>query len=100
MNPLFILIVLLVCSCNKGTYEPLLKGRVSVSLNVSEQGVSKSAPVVDDKLISDINIFFYDVNGMLAFSEYIEYPHREISIDGIYLEKEYSILALANVGNL
>ena len=100
MNPLFILIVLLVCSCNKGTYEPLLKGRVSVSLNVSEQGVSKSAPVVDDKLISDINIFFYDVNGMLAFSEYIEYPHREISIDGIYLEKEYSIFALANVGNL
>lgn len=93
------IIFLLVCSCNKGAYEPFSKGEISIQLNVSQQGETKAVPLVDEKMLSDINILFYDKNGNLAFSEYVEYPKSELSMD-IYTDCEYSIYALANVGDI
>ena len=93
------IIFLLVCSCNKGAYEPFSKGEISIQLNVSQQGETKAVPLVDDKMLSDINILFYDKNGNLTFSEYVEYPKSELSMD-IYTDCEYSIYALANVGDI
>jgi hypothetical protein len=66
MRLFFLCIVfLLVCSCNKGAYEPFSKGEISIQLNVSQQGETKAVPLVDDKMLSDINILFYDKNGNL-----------------------------------
>lgn len=94
-----ICILLLVCSCNKVAYEQPTKDEVFVVLNVCQQGETKAAPVVEQDAISDINILFYDCNGMLSFAKYVEYPSRQVGME-VFMNLDYSVYALANVGNL
>lgn len=96
---LFSFVLLLVSSCKQERYELPLKEDVTILLSVCDEGETKSVPIVDEDAISDINLFFYDINGMLAFSEYVEHPGRKIEAQ-IYADREYSLYAVANVGSL
>ena len=89
---------LLSISCErKSISEPLSK----ISFTITHEDIysTKSAPVVSEEELSDINILLYDEYGKLAYCKYIEDPASEASME-IAIDRVYTTYAVANVGNI
>lgn len=89
---------LLCISCErKSISEPLSK----ISFTITHEDIysTKSAPVVSEEELSDINILLYDEYGKLAYYTYIEDPSSEASME-IAIDRLYTTYAIANVGNI
>ena len=76
-------------------------GSIAFSIVVEESTRTKTAPVVSEEGISNINIFLYNRLGKLESYCYIDSWDGQESIPlGINSGTEYSIYAIANTGDL
>ncbi len=73
---------------------------ISFGFTIRENGNStKAAVVAAENVIRDVNIFVYNEPGHLVALEYVEDFEKSVSMD-VNLGQEYSVYAIANVGDL
>ncbi len=68
------------------------------SIQDGNNGTKSSVTVAED-VISNINIFVYDANGLLAASEYVGEYEDKVKIN-VYSGQDYTVYAIANVGDI